>query len=203
MAAPEPDPESHEITALLRAASDGRREALDDLLPLVYDQLSGMAHARLRHETPGHTLETAGLVHEAWLRLINQHRAEWQDRRHFFAVASEAMRRVLVDHARKRRSAKRGGPSLHLSIDAVEKALGASAPVDPDDTLLALDAALTRLAGFNAAGADVVQYRFFAGLTMLEVAEQMGVSERTVRRSWSAARAWLRREVSATGGAAG
>jgi RNA polymerase sigma factor (TIGR02999 family) len=111
------------------------------------------------------------------------------------------MRRVLVDHARKRRSAKRGGPAMHLPIDAVE-ALGASAPVDPDDSLIALDAALTRLAGFNAAGADVVQYRFFAGLTMLEVAEQMGVSERTVRRSWSAARAWLRREVSGTGGAA-
>jgi RNA polymerase sigma factor (TIGR02999 family) len=202
MAAPEPDPESHEITALLRAASDGRREALDDLLPLVYDQLSGMAHARLRHETPGHTLETAGLVHEAWLRLINQHRAEWQDRRHFFAVASEAMRRVLVDHARKRRSAKRGGPAQHLPIDAVE-ALGTSTPVDADDLLIALDAALTRLAGFNAAGADVVQYRFFAGLTMPEVAEQMGVSERTVRRSWSAARAWLRREVSGAGGALG
>ncbi|MCA9722499.1 MAG: sigma-70 family RNA polymerase sigma factor [Gemmatimonadetes bacterium] len=200
MAAPTPSQEPHAITALLRQAASGHRGALDELLPLVYDQLSGMAHARLLHESPGHTLETAGLVHEAWLRLINQHRAEWQDRRHFFAVASEAMRRILVDHARKRRSAKRGGPAMHLPLDAAD-ALGTAPLADADDTLIALDSALSRLATFNAAGADVVQYRFFAGLTMPEVAEQMGISERTARRSWSAARAWLRREVVRAGGA--
>ncbi|HPF61339.1 MAG TPA: ECF-type sigma factor [Gemmatimonadales bacterium] len=200
MAAPTPSQEPHAITALLRQAASGHRGALDELLPLVYDQLSGMAHARLLHESPGHTLETAGLVHEAWLRLINQHRAEWQDRRHFFAVASEAMRRILVDHARKRRSAKRGGPAMHLPLDAADT-LGTAPLADADDTLIALDSALSRLATFNAAGADVVQYRFFAGLTMPEVAEQMGISERTARRSWSAARAWLRREVVRAGGA--
>ena len=200
MAAPTPSQEPHAITALLRQVASGHRGALDELLPLVYDQLSGMAHARLLHESPGHTLETAGLVHEAWLRLINQHRAEWQDRRHFFAVASEAMRRILVDHARKRRSAKRGGPAMHLPLDAAD-ALGTAPLADADDTLIALDSALSRLATFNAAGADVVQYRFFAGLTMPEVAEQMGISERTARRSWSAARAWLRREVVRAGGA--
>lgn len=200
MAAPTPSQEPHAITALLRQAASGHRGALDELLPLVYDQLSGMAHARLLHESPGHTLETAGLVHEAWLRLINQHRAEWQDRRHFFAVASEAMRRILVDHARKRRSAKRGGPAMHLPLDAADT-LGTAPLADADDTLIALDSALSRLATFNAAGAGVVQYRFFAGLTMPEVAEQMGISERTARRSWSAARAWLRREVVRAGGA--
>lgn len=202
MAGSIPESEPHEITALLREASSGRREALDQLLPLVYDELSGMAHARLLQEAPGHTLETAGLVHEAWLRLIRQHRAEWNDRRHFFAVASEAMRRILVDHARRRHSAKRGGPAIHLPIESVDTP---APPVlaDPDDALIALDLALTRLAVFNTAGAEVVQYRFFGGLTMPEVADQMGISERTARRAWSAARAWLRREVGRAGGIPG
>lgn len=190
------EPSRHQITGLLRAAAGGRRAALDELLPLVYDDLRGMARARLRREPVGHTLETAGLVHEAWLRLIDQHRVDWQDRRHFFAVASEAMRRILVDHARQRRAGKRGGGLVHLPLEAVEHLVGASHRTgNADDALVALDDALTRLAAFNPEGARVVEQRFFAGLTALEVAEAAGTSERTVRRSWTAAKAWLRREL--------
>ncbi len=196
MTDPSTEPAPHQITGLLRQAAAGRRDALDELMPLVYDELSGMARARLRHEAPGHTLETAGLVHEAWLRLIDQHRANWQDRQHFFAVASEAMRRILVDHAKRRRAAKRGGGAAHLPLDAADRIGRAFGPGhDPDDTVVALDDALDRLAAFNADGARVVQYRFFAGLSNGEVAELLGTSERTVRRAWTAARAWLRREL--------
>ncbi len=186
---------NREITGLLREASGGRREALDEMMPLVYDQLSEMAHARLRRESPGHTLETSALVHEAWLRLIGRHQASWHDRHHFFAVASEAMRRILVDHARQRLAAKRGAGAVHLSIDGEDgPSIAAPAGID-DDAIVALDDALERLAQFNRDGALVVQYRFFAGLGNAEVGEVMGMSERTVRRSWIVARAWLRREL--------
>lgn len=188
-----PDPE---ITGLLHELAGGRRAAFDQLLPLVYDHLRRLAHARLQREAPGHTLDTAALVHEAWLRLVTQHRANWQDRGHFFAVASEAMRRILVDHARHRRTAKRGSASVPLSLDNVDAAALVSTGSDSDDLLIALDDALARLANVNPQGARVVQYRFFAGLTNAEVAELLGTSERSVRRTWTVARAWLRREMS-------
>ncbi len=194
-------PEPHQITGLLREAAAGRRAALDELMPLVYGELSAMASARLRREAPGHTLETAGLVHEAWLRLVGQHATSWQDRQHFFAVASEAMRRILVDHAKRRHAAKRGDAPLHLPIEAADRAAAGAVLPGGDEELLALDEALDRLATFNAAGARVVQYRFFAGLSNGEVADLLGTSERTVRRSWTTARAWLRREL--TGGREG
>ncbi|HRP07645.1 MAG TPA: ECF-type sigma factor [Gemmatimonadales bacterium] len=192
---PTPDQTTHQITGLLREASGGRREALDELLPLVYDELSGMAHARLRREAPGHTLETAALVHEAWLRLIGQHQVSWHDRHHFFAVASEAMRRILVDHARQRLASKRGAAAVHLPLESVDDLPGPRGVDLDDSTLLALDEALERLERFNSSGARVVQYRFFAGLSNAEVGEMMGMSERTVRRSWTVAKAWLRREL--------
>lgn len=197
MAAPEPP--GHQITGLLREAAAGRRAALDELAPLVYDQLHGMARARLRHEAPGHTLETAALVHEAWLRLVGQHSVHWQDRAHFFAVASEAMRRILVDHAKRRRAGKRGRGDVAIALDTVERIVADPHGADGDDLLLALDESLDRLAGFNPDGARVVQYRFFAGLTEREVAEVMATSERTVRRTWTAARAWLRRDLRRAG----
>lgn len=195
------DPEAtpHEITGLLREAAAGRRGALDELMPLVYDQLSRMAHARLMAESPGHTLETAALVHEAWLRLVSQHSVHWQDRGHFFAVSSEAMRRILVDHAKRRRAGKRGGGGTPVALELVERTLADPVSEEPDDLLLALDESLDRLATFNPSGARVVQYRFFAGLTTDEVAEIMDTSERTVRRTWTAARAWLRRDMRRAG----
>lgn len=196
---PEAQEATHQITGLLREASAGRRDALDELLPLVYRHLSGLARARLRAETPGHTLETAALVHEAWLRLVGQHSVHWQDRGHFFAVASEAMRRILVDHAKRRRAEKRGGGAPALPLEAVQDIVADGLNDDSDDLLLALDESLDRLAGFSPEGALVVQYRFFAGLTTGEVAEVMGTSERTVRRTWTAARAWLRRELRRAG----
>ncbi len=185
----------HEITGLLRQAAAGRRDALDELMPLVYDELSGMARARLRHEAPGHTLETAGLVHEAWLRLIDQHRANWRTAstsspwppRRCDASSSTTPSVVARPSAAGERLTCRSTPPTGLD--------GRWAGHDPDDTVVALDDALDRLAAFNADGARVVQYRFFAGLSNGEVAELLGTSERTVRRAWTAARAWLRREL--------
>lgn len=188
-----------EITGLLHDLAAGRSGAHDELIPLVYDQLSRLAHARLRHERPGHTLETAGLVHEAWLRIADQN-ADWQNRRHFFGVASEVMRRILVDHAKARRRLKRGGDAAHLPLDELEGSLADPASAaDSDDAIVALDGALVRLAHFNPTGVQVVQYRFFVGLSNQEVAELLGTSERTVRRSWTAARAWLHRDLTDRG----
>lgn len=189
-----------EITRLLRAAADGNREVFDQLLPLVYDELRQVAHGRLRFERPDHTLGTTALVHETWLRLVDQTRVEWRSRNHFFAIASEAMRRILVDYAKRRRAAKRGGGAPHIELDSAGP-LAAELAFFSDGQaaeLIALDDALDRLSGFNPAGAKVVQYRFFGGLSTGEVADVMGTSERTVRRTWTMARAWLRRELDDT-----
>jgi RNA polymerase sigma factor (TIGR02999 family) len=194
-----PAPKPHQITGLLRDAAEGRAGAFNELLPLVYEQLNRIARGRLRRENPGHTLETAALVHEAWLRLVRQHRVVWQDRHHFYAVASEAMRRVLVDHAKRRRADKRGGGSVHVPLNEAEELAAPGLGNDPDQAILALDDALTRLECFSPDAARVVQYRFFAGLSNQEVAELLGTSERTVRRSWTAARAWLRRDLTSRG----
>ncbi len=185
------------ITDLLRLASGGNRSAFDRLLPLVYDELNRLAHVKLLFERRGHTLNTTALVHEAYLKLVDQTRVEWQSRHHFFAVASEAMRRILVDHAKAKTALKRGGKAPHASLDEA-----GHVPADEPDPgfdqagdLIALDDALQRLQGFNPQGARIVQYRFFGGLSTEEVADVMGVSERTVRRAWTVAKAWLRREL--------
>jgi RNA polymerase sigma factor (TIGR02999 family) len=150
----------------------------------------------VRAERSGHTLNTTALVHEAYLKLVDQTRVEWQSRGHFFAVASEAMRRILVDYAKSRRAAKRGGDAPRLDLGSAAN-LPADSPFSDDEALelIELDGALDRLAAFNEQGARVVQYRFFGGLSTDEVAEVLGCSERTVRRSWTAARAWLRKEL--------
>ena len=181
------------VTEVLRRAKSGDAEAVNRLMTLVYDELHTMAHRKLAHERTGHTLQTTALVHEAYLKLVDQHSVDWQNRAHFYGVAALAMRRILVNYAESRHAAKRGGGASIVSLDEP----GIEPGILPDDQLLALDDALKRLAQFNERGARVVEYRFFGGLSHDEVAEAMGLSPITVRRAWDSARAWLRRELEA------
>jgi len=180
-----------EVTRLLVQAHSGQREALDQLLPAVYEELRRIASGRLRFERVGHTLNATALVHEAYTRLVDQTRVEWQGRAHFFAVASEAMRRILVNHARARNAQRRGAGVLHVSLEE-EHVFASDAQ---SEQVEALGEALERLEAFDVRGAQVVTYRFFGGLTHDEVAEVLGVSEITVRRSWRSARAWLKLQM--------
>lgn len=186
-------PAPGDITALLRQMQAGRAEALDDLLPMVYEELRGMAHHKLRYERPDHTLNTTALVHEAYLKMADQRWARVEDRIHFFAIAAQAMRRILVSYARKHKAAKRGDGIRPVSLDdalTLDHFSGEQAT-----ELLALDEALTQLEAFNERGARVIEYRFFAGLTHQETAEVMGLSPATVRRAWDLARMWLHRAL--------
>jgi RNA polymerase sigma factor (TIGR02999 family) len=168
---------------------------MDRLAPLVYEQLRHIAHRQLRAEPVGHTLSTTALVHEAYLKLVDQTRAEWQDRGHFFAVASGAMRRILVDYARRYRAARRGGgedgaPVRPISLDNTEIPAAERA-----DALVALDEALERLGRLDERQARVVECRFFGGLSEAETAAALGISQRTVAREWVTARGWLYQEL--------
>ena len=195
----DPVPEA-EVTRLLQAASPGDRSAFAELVALLYRELSRLAHQRLGGEQTGHTLGTTGLVHEAYLKLSAQGRAQWENREQFFAVASEAMRRILVDHARRRLRDKRGGGFAHVPIEEAVDALPVHTLTDEQSgELVALDEALQRLAAFNPEGARIVQLHFFGGLSQGEIATMLNSSERTVRRQWSVARAWLRRELQGRG----
>ncbi len=185
-------PPGAQLTRLLEAWQHGDSRAADELVTLVYAELRRMARARLRDERPGHTLQATALVHEAWMRLMNQHGATWQNRAQFFAVAAQAMRRILVDHARKRSAAKRGEGTSTIDVDALAHVL--TAPI-PDDRLLALDAALEELATLDARQARIVELRFFGGLSVEEAADVLAVSPTTIKREWSTARAWLFRAV--------
>ncbi len=185
-----PDPEA--ITRLLEEVRDGDQRAADRLLPVVYEELRRLAQAHLRDERPGHTLQATALVHEVYLRLVDQTRVQWQDRAHFFAVAAQAIRRILVDHARGRARQKRGGggaPRVPLE-EAAEVA------ASPGIDLLALHRALDRLAEQNPVPARVVELRYFGGLTSEEAASVLGISNRTAERHWQFARAWLYQELS-------
>jgi RNA polymerase sigma factor (TIGR02999 family) len=181
---------SQEVTKLLLAWSNGDQAALDKLVPLVYEELHRLAHHYISRERSGYTLQTTALVHEAYLRLVDARRVPWQNRAHFFAVAAQSMRRILVDLARARFNLKRGGRAQRVSLD---DALVAT-PERGDD-LLALDEALGRLATLNPRQSEVVELRYFGGLTEEEVSEVLKVSPRTVRTDWSLARAWLYREL--------
>ncbi len=183
-----------QLTRLLESWRQGNSGAADELVSLVYAELRRMARARLRDERPGHTLQPTALVHEAWMKLMNQHGATWQNRAQFFAVAAQAMRRILVDHARRRHAAKRGDGSPAVAVDALAEVL--TAPL-PDDRLLALDAALEELAALDARQARIVELRFFAGLSVEEAADVLAVSPTTIKREWATARAWLFRAVQA------
>ena len=163
-------------------------------MPLVYEQMAEIAHRQLRLESTGHTLSTTGVVHEAYLRLVDQTRVQWADRAHFFAVAAQAMRRVLVDHARRHRAARRGGPQHRtISLDGADAATLAAG--DRADMLVALDDALRRLAALDARQASVVEFRFFGGMTATETAEALGITSLTVERDWVKARGWLYQEM--------
>jgi RNA polymerase sigma factor (TIGR02999 family) len=185
---------SGEITRLLIAWSDGRREALDDLLPVVYEDLRHMAAGYMQREPAGHPLQPTALVSEAYLRLIDQRRVQWRNRAHFFGVAAGLMRRILVDCARRRRAEKRGGDWERVTLSAVDFAADEPRHVD----VVALHESLTRLAAFDPEQARIVELRFFGGLTIEEAAEVVGVSEATVVREWTIAKAWLRADLSAT-----
>jgi RNA polymerase sigma factor (TIGR02999 family) len=190
--------QQHAITDALGAVREGVPGALDRLVPLVYPDLARIAHRQLGLERAGHTLSTTALVHEAYLRLVDQTRVQWADRAHFFAVAAHVMRRVLVDHARRHRADRRGGPHRRaIPLDALEKSGGGDlASVERADVLLALDEALERLARLDARQAQVVECRFFGGFTEAETAEALGVTPRTVARDWVKAKGWLYQELS-------
>jgi len=177
-------------TELLLSLSNGNRDALNELVPLVYDELRAIARRRLRHEQGGHTLNTTGLVHEAYLKLIQLDRVQWQSRAHFLAIAAQAMRNILVSHARSRKRLKRGGGAPHASLEEAEKLPAAEA-----DRILALEAALERLTELNPRHARVVECRFFGGMTTEETAAVLEVSPGTVKRDWSLLRRWLGREL--------
>lgn len=183
--------DSANITQMLREWGDGRVEALDDLLPCVYNELRRLAAAHLRRERPNHTLQTTALVHEAYMKLAGQRNVEWKNRGHFFAVAAQAMRRVLVDHAKARHRQKRGGPAEDLSIEDMLIAAADESNVD----LIALDEALTRLAGVDRQQVRIVELRYFTGLSLEETAEALEISKATVARDWQMAKAWLHREM--------
>jgi RNA polymerase sigma factor (TIGR02999 family) len=190
-------PEPASLTELLRQASGGHQDALDRLLPAVYQELKAVAHDRLRLERGGHTLNTTALVHETYLKLIQQDRVEWRSRAHFFAVAAQAMRRVLIDYARVRKAERRGGGAPHVPVEAVADHAGDLFTEQSAADLLTLNDALDELGGFDPRGARVVECRFFGGLGHDEIAAILGVSEVTVRRSWTTARAWLREKLGA------
>ncbi|MEZ4423738.1 MAG: ECF-type sigma factor [Gemmatimonadota bacterium] len=180
-----------ELTQWLVRLRSGESEVLEHLLPRVYDELRQLARAQLRREDTGHTLGATALVHEAYLRLADREILEPQDRHHFFAIASQAMRRVLIDHARTRKRKKRGSGRVALSLEHA----GALLAEDGAEELLLLDRALDRLAEVNPRAAQVVERRFFAGLTLDETATSLGVSLKTVQRDWLLARAWLQNEI--------
>ena len=188
------------VTGLLRAWADGDAQASDSLVRLVYAELRRQARMALRREGEGHTLQPTALVHEAWLRLGGQHDARWESRTQFFAIAAQTMRRVLLDHARTRRALKRGGGAVEVTLGGVDRGdakAGArveSTPLDVVD-VIALDDALKRLAELDPQKARLVDLRYFAGLSIPEAAEVLGVSTATVGREWAIARMWLRREL--------
>jgi RNA polymerase sigma factor (TIGR02999 family) len=183
-------PASKDITQLLLAWGNGNKAALDELMPIVYGELRRLAKHYMRGQRPGHALQTTELVNEAYLRLIDSDRVNWQNRSHFFAISAQMMRRILVDFARARNSLKRGGDRLQITLD--EKI---EVPFEDKIDFAALDEALENLAKLSPRQSQIVELRYFGGLSEEEIAETLNISTRTVRRDWSLARAWLYREL--------
>jgi RNA polymerase sigma-70 factor, ECF subfamily len=197
------------VTQLLAKWSNGNEAALGELTGLVYQELRALAQRHLRRERPNHTIQRTALVHEAFVRLVNQQSVDWQSRAHFFGLASNLMRRILVDHARARLASKRGGGLAAVSLDEITSpAEPGDSPTRPsyaepaqidsetEDDVTAIDEALTRLAELDERQAKIVEMRYFGGLTIEETAQVLSISDATVKREWTVARAWLRRELS-------
>jgi RNA polymerase sigma factor (TIGR02999 family) len=184
-------PSAGDVTQLLGDLRNGRPAAASQLIPLVYDELHRLARVQMRHERPDHTLQATALVHEAYLRLVHDAEKSWQNRAHFIGVAAQVMRRILIDHARARRAAKREGVLQQVPLEECSLMTDAQS-----EQLVAINEALDRLAQFDPRQSRVVELRFFGGLTVDETAEALGVSVKTVTREWRLARAWLHREVS-------
>ncbi len=182
---------TQDVTQLLIAATDGKTDALARLMPIVYDELHRIAQIHMRGERSGHTMSATALVHEAYMKLVDLNRIQWQNRAHFFAMSSRAMRRILVNYAHQRRAQKRGGDRRRVTLD---EALILSEEYGED--IIALDEALNRLSALNERHSQVVECRFFAGMNIDETAEALGISVATVKRDWNLARAWLNRELS-------
>jgi RNA polymerase sigma factor (TIGR02999 family) len=183
-----------EVTRLLQDCSQGNREALDKLLPLVYNELRRLAHSYLSHERPDLTLQTTALVHEAYLKLIDQHSVNWENRAQFFAISAQAMRRILLDNARRHTAAKRGSGGQKISLDDV-----ATLSVDSaNESLIALDLALRKLETIDDAQSKIVELRYFGGLTIEETAAVLKISPSSVQREWTVARAWLYKAITGT-----
>jgi RNA polymerase sigma-70 factor (ECF subfamily) len=178
-----------DVTTLLKRHTDGDPSALPELVPLVYKELQKLAAYYLQSERPGHTLQTTALVHEAYLRLVEQ-KADWKNRNHFFGIAAQTMRRILVDYARKHSAIKRGGTTLQISLE--QAAVFAK---EQSHLHLIIDELLTRLARLDPQEARIVELRYFAGLSVVQTAEVVGISPATVKREWSVAKAWLMREI--------
>ncbi len=185
---PPPPPPPEAITHLLKDVGEGRAGAVEALMPLVYEHLRAIARTRMGQERPGHTLQATALVHEAYLRIVGEQSRQWNGRSHFFHAAAEAMRRLLIEHARSRGSVKRGGTRKRVPLNYLDLAAA-----QDEEMIVSLDAALDGLDRVDPEAAEVVRLRFFAGLDVEQTAETMGISERTVKRDWAFARAWLHR----------
>ena len=184
-----PNEETREVTRLLQNLNEGKSEVVEELIPLVYAELRRLAAHYLKSERVGHTLQPTALVHEAFLKLVEQE-TNWQNRSHFFGIASRIMRQILIDHARLYMTDKRGNKPVYFSLDDVQIPLQERA-----DSIIVLDEALERLEKFDEKQAKIVEMRFFGGMSNAEIAESLGISERTVAREWQAARLWLYREI--------
>lgn len=186
-------PPQHEITQLLAKWRDGNQSALDELYPLVYDELHRLARRYMSRERKGHTLQTTALINEAYVRLVDQKNVHWANRSHFFAISAQIMRRILIDHARRHAYAKRGGGAQQVSLDEV-----AAITPNPSRELVRLDEALKSLAAMDPRRSQVVELRYFGGLNNEEIAGVLNISENTVTRDWNMARAWLYHQLSET-----
>ena len=181
------------VTGILGAAAHGEPAAADELLPLVYEELRRLAAAKMAHEPPGQTLQPTALVHEAWLRLFRAEDRGFENRAHFFGAAAEAMRRILVENARRKQRLKHGGGQRRMDLSQVDVAVASD-----DETVVAVSEAVDKLASHDALGAELVRLRFFAGLSNAEAGEMLGLPERTAKRAWAYARAWLHEELKKT-----